>query len=127
MTNPYIDALRNSKISNTKTILSPKRQIVKDQKEKCYMCEKSLGNEMCYFAEIQGPDLNTGVQSKSMRAVCPSCSFALGENPVKEVKKIRDLIKEKAKEKKAEEEEINLFKELKLKHNTKDEMYDEWK
>jgi len=127
MTNSYIDALRNSKISNTKTILSPKRQVVKDQKERCYMCEKSLGSAMCYFAEIQGPDLNTGLNSKGTRALCSSCFFQLGENPVKEVKKMRDITKEKAKEKKAEEEEINLFKELKLKHNTKDEMYDEWK
>jgi hypothetical protein len=51
----------------------------------------------------------------------------LGENPIKQVKKLREITKEKAKEKKAEDEEINLFRELKLKHNTKDEMYDEWK
>ncbi|MCX6750417.1 MAG: hypothetical protein NTZ83_03090 [Candidatus Pacearchaeota archaeon] len=128
MTNTYVDALRNSKVSNTKTILSPKRQIVKEQKEKCYMCEKSLGNEMCYFAEIQGPDMNTGIQSKSMRAICATCSFALGKDPVKVIKKSRDSEREKvkAKEKKSEEEEVNLFKELKLKHNSKDEMYDQW-
>jgi len=126
MANTYVDALRNSKVSDTKTILSPKRQVVKEQKERCYMCEKSLGNAMCYFAEIQGPDMNTGIQSKSMRAICASCSFSLGKDPVKQVKKVRDLTKEKAKEKKAEEEEVNLFKELKLKHNSKDEMYDQW-
>jgi len=126
MANVYVDALRSSKTSDTKTIHSPKRQIVKDQKERCYMCEKSLGNEMCYFAEIQGPDMNTGIQSKSMRAICATCSFSLGKEPVKQVKKARDLTKEKAKEKKEEEEEANLFKELKLKHNTKDEMYDQW-
>jgi hypothetical protein len=127
MTNTYIDALRG-KEKNTKTILSPKRQIVKDQKERCYMCEKSLGNEMCYFAEIEGPDMNTGLSSKGMRAICASCSFSLGKNPVKEVKKSREIERErtKVKEKKAEEEETNLFKELKLKHNTKDEMYDRW-
>lgn len=128
MTNAYVDALRSSKTSDTKTILSPKRQVVKDQKERCYMCEKSLGNAMCYFAEIQGPDMNTGIQSKSMRAICATCSFALGKDPVKQLKKSKDVEREKskAKQKKEEEEEANLFKELKLKHNTKDEMYDEW-
>ncbi|MEK6833412.1 MAG: hypothetical protein AABY32_05170 [Nanoarchaeota archaeon] len=127
MTNSYVDALRGSKVSDTKTILSPKRQIVKNQKERCYMCEKSLGNAMCYFADIQGPDMNTGLPSKGTRAVCSSCFFGLKENPVKETKKIRDVSREKAQQKKVEDEEINLFKELKLKHNSKDEMYDQWK
>jgi len=129
MANSYIDALKGSKVSDTKVILSPKRQIVKNQKERCYMCEKSLGNEMCYFAEIQGPDMNTGIQSREMRAVCSTCSFALGKDPVKQPKKSRDSDREreKVKAKKAEDEEVNLFKELKLKHNTKDEMYDQWR
>jgi hypothetical protein len=128
MTNSYVDALRNSKVSDTKTILSPKRQVVKDQKERCYMCEKSLGNAMCYFAEIQGPDMNTGLPSKGTRAICATCSFALGKDPVKLVKKTRDSEREKvkAKEKKEEDEEVNLFKELKLKHNSKDDMYNQW-
>lgn len=128
MTNAYVDALRTSKTNDTKTILSPKRQIVKDQRERCYMCEKSLGNAMCYFAEVQGPDMNTGLPSNGMRAICSTCFFALGKNPVKQVKKSKDVEREKtkAKEKKEEEEETNLFKELKLKHNTKDEMYDQW-
>ena len=91
MANTYVDALRNSKVSDTKTILSPKRQVVKEQKERCYMCEKSLGNAMCYFAEIQGPDMNTGIQSKSMRAICATCSFALGKDPVKQAKKSKDV------------------------------------
>jgi hypothetical protein len=127
MTNEYVDALRG-KEKDTKTILSPKRQIVENQKGRCYMCEKSLGTAMCYFAEVEGPDLNTGIQSKSMRALCPPCFFALGKNPVKQLKKAKDADREKAKakEKKEEEEEVNLFKELKLKHNTKDEMYDQW-
>jgi hypothetical protein len=127
MTNNYVDVLRG-KEKNTKTILSPKRQIVKDQKERCYMCEKSLGSAMCYFAEIQGTDMNTGLPSTGTRAICSSCFFALGKNPVKEVKKTRDSLKEKekVKQKKTEKEELNLFKELKLKHNTKDEMYDRW-
>jgi hypothetical protein len=127
MANSYVDALRGRE-KDTKTILSPKRQIVKDQKERCYMCEKSLGTAMCYFAEIQGPDMNTGLPSTGTRAICSSCFFALGKNPVKLQKKTRDTEREKikAKEKKEEEEEVNLFKELKLKHNTKDEMYDQW-
>jgi len=128
MTNSYVDALRG-KEKDTKTILSPKRQIVGYQKGKCYMCEKSLGLEMCYFAEVYGPDMNTGLPAKETRALCPSCFFALGKDPVKQPRKSRDSEREKvkAKEKKEEEEEVNLFKELKLKHNTKDEMYDQWK
>jgi hypothetical protein len=72
--------------------------------------------------------MNTGIQTKSMRAICATCSFALGKNPVKVMKKSKDVEKErtKVKEKKQEEEEVNLFKELRLKHNTKDEMYDQW-
>jgi hypothetical protein len=62
-----------------------------------------------------------------LRAICPPCFFALGKEPIKQVKKQKDVKVEKAKQKKAEDEEENLFKELKLKHNTKDEMYDEWK
>lgn len=128
MTNNYVDVLRG-KEKNTKTILSPKRQIVKDQKERCYMCEKSLGNAMCYFAEVEGPDMNTGLPSKGMRALCSVCFLNLGKNPVKQSRKSKDVEKEKTKEKekKQEEEEVNLFKELKLRHNTKDEMYDRWK
>jgi len=129
MANGYIDALRGSKVNDTKTILSPRRQVVKDQKERCYMCEKSLGLAMCYFAEIQGPDMTTGLPSTGTRAICSSCFFALGENPVKVQKKSRDSERdrEKVKIKKADDEEVNLFKELKLKHNTKDEMYDQWR
>ena len=126
MANSYVDALRG-KENSTKTILSPKRQIVKEQKERCYMCEKSLGSAMCYFADIQGPDLNTGAPSNGTRAVCSSCFFGLGENPVKEVKKTREIERAKVKEKKQEDEELNLFKELRLKHNTKEDLYNQWK
>ncbi len=128
MANAYVDALRSSKTSNTPVILSPKRQIVKDQKERCYMCEKSLGNAMCYFAEIQGPDMNTGLPSMGTRAICSACFFSLGKNPIKQPKKsiVSEREKIKAKEKKQEEEEVNLFKELRLKHNTKEDMYNQW-
>ncbi len=125
MTNSYIDALKG-KENKTQTILSPKRQIVKYQKEKCYMCEKNLGNAMCYFAEIEGPDMNTGINGKSTRAICSACFFSLGKNPVKQARRLKDTEKEKAKEKKQEDEEVNLFKELRLKHNSKDELYDRW-
>ena len=126
--NSYLDALRSSKTSDTPMRLSPRRQIVEKQKRRCYMCEKTLENITCYFSVVEGPDMNTGINSKELRAICPSCFFALKENPVKEVKRSKDAEreKEKAKQKKQEEEEINLFKELKLKHNTKDEMYDQW-
>ena len=128
MASDYIDALKKSKVSDTKTILSPKRQIVENQKGRCFMCEKSLGNAMCYFADVQGPNMNTGINSKEMRAICPPCFFALGKEPIKQLKKTKDAEKEKtkAKEKKAEDEEEDLFKELKLKHNSKDDMYDQW-
>jgi len=127
MANSYVDALRGHE-KKTETILSPKRQIVKYQKEKCYMCEKNLGTAMCYFADIEGPDMNTGINGKSTRAICSSCFFSLGKNPIKQVRKSKDVEKEKtkAKEKKQEDEEVNLFKELKLKHNTKEDMYSQW-
>lgn len=127
--NSYIDALRNSKTSDTQMKLSPRRQIVEKQKRRCYMCEKTLENVTCYFAVVEGPDMETGINSKELRAICPSCTFSLKDNPIKQIKKTKDVDreKEKAKQKRQEEEEINLFKELKLKHNTKDEMYDEWK
>lgn len=126
--NSYLDALRNSKTSDTQMRLSPRRQIVEHQKRRCYMCEKSLENVTCYFAIVEGPDMETGINSKELRAICPSCTFSLGKEPVKQNKKIKDMDREKerAKQKKSEDEEENLFKELKLKHNTKDEMYDEW-
>ncbi len=125
MANAYVDALRNSKTSNVKTILSPKRQIVKDQKERCYMCEKNLGSAMCYFAEIEGPDMDTGLPGKSTRAICSSCFFVLGKNPVKQTKK-KETIKENTKVKE-KQEEVNLFKELRIsKNKTKDEMYNQW-
>ncbi len=128
MANSYVDALRG-KENKTPTIMSPKRMIVKEQKERCYMCEKSLSNLMCYFAEIEGPDMNTGLPSKGTRAICSSCFFSLGKNPVKEVKKpvMKAIEREKQKKDKEEAEEQNLFRELRLKHNTKDEMYDQWK
>jgi len=127
MGNSYVDALRG-KEKNTPTILSPRRQIVRAQKERCYMCEKSLSNIMCYFADIEGPDMNTGISSKGTRAICSSCFFGLGPNPVKEMKKpvVRAAEREKQKKDKEEAEEKNLFKELRLKHNTKDEMYEQW-
>jgi hypothetical protein len=128
--NSYVDALRNSKTSDTQMRLSPRRQIVEKQKRRCYMCEKTLENITCYFTIVEGPDMITGINSKELRAICPNCFFALGKDPVKEIKKSKDSEREKerAKQKKSEEEEEqNLFKELKLKHNTKDEMYDEWK
>lgn len=126
--NSYVDALRNSKISNTQMRLSPRRQIVERQKRRCYMCEKSLENVTCYFSVVEGPDMETGINSKELRAICPSCIFSLGNDPVKQTKKTKDVDREKErqKQKKSEDEEANLFKELKLKHNTKDEMYDEF-
>jgi hypothetical protein len=126
--NSYMDALRNSKTSDTQMRLSPRRQIVERQKRRCYMCEKSLENVTCYFSIVEGPDMETGINSKELRAICPSCTFSLGKDPVKQAKKSKDVEreKEKAKQKKSEDEEANLFKELKLKHNTKDEMYDEF-
>ena len=99
MGNYYVDALRGRE-KKTETILSPKRQIVKYQKEKCYMCEKNLGTAMCYFAEIEGPDMNTGINGKSTRAICSSCFFSLGKNPVKQARKSETQKKKKQRQKK---------------------------
>lgn len=72
---------------NAECSMSPKRQIVKNQKNRCYMCEKNLGDGTCNFAVIEGPDSKSKAISKEMRAVCMNCYFKLGDNPVKEVKK----------------------------------------
>ena len=125
-TNSYIDALKNSKTSDTKMILSPRRQIVEHQKRRCYICEKTLENITCYFSVVEGPDMENGINSKELRALCPPCLFALGKNPIKQVRKSRELSKEKEKAKKSEDEEEKLFKELNLKYSSKDEMYDKW-
>ena len=61
------------------------------------MCEKSLGNEICNFGEVEGPDMVTGKVSKELRAICPHCYFSLGKNPVK-------VSKKKSGKKEAEEE-----------------------
>ena len=84
MSNAYLDALRglqkNSKIDiakkrtpiqsppEIKLIVSPRRKIVEDQKNRCFVCNKSLNDVLCHFTAISGPEL---------RAVCPKCYFGL--------------------------------------------------
>src|SRR3989344_3062690 len=104
--NSYIDTLRrlnsgkNTKINiaekrvaqsvkpmNVKINMSPKRQIIEYQQGRCYMCETSLGNGMCNFTIIKGPDPKNNLPTKEMRAVCMNCFFKLGKDPVKEPKK----------------------------------------
>lgn len=115
--NDYINVLRKSKTNNVKIALSPRRQIVEKQHKRCYICEKSLSNMTCYFEIVEGPDMKTGVVSKELRALCPSCRFSLGKNPVKKSGKReteKEIKERKQKEKKQEQEEINLFRELRL-------------
>ncbi len=82
--NIYIDTLQKSKIRrDVKMAVSPKREIVVNQKNKCYLCEKNLGSTMCHFAIVFGPDPKTGIPSNDMRALCPHCFYGLGKNPVK--------------------------------------------
>ena len=123
--NAYIEALRKTKTSDTKMILSPKRQLVEHQNKRCYLCEKSLDNMTCYFEVVEGPDMVIGVVSKEQRALCPPCRFSLGKNPVKQVKKAKDIKAKKDKEKKAKDDELNLFKELNLR-KAKRKGYDEF-
>jgi PP-loop superfamily ATP-utilizing enzyme len=104
--NAYVNALNKTKIGNAKISTSPKRMIVQNQKDKCYMCEKSLGTSMCHYAIIQGPDMRTGVNSKEMRALCPQCFFRLDKNPVKQVRKKTEIEREPTR-KELEETDIN--------------------
>jgi hypothetical protein len=83
----YVDALKKSKINNVPMKRSPRREIIDHQKGRCYMCEKYLGPEITNFGEVEGPDMVSGLVSKELRAICSSCYFNLGKNPVKVAKK----------------------------------------
>jgi hypothetical protein len=101
--NAYVDALKKSHINKIEMKTSPKRLIVEYQRNKCYMCEKNLKDSMCYFSIIQGPDPKTGLPSKEMRAVCATCRFKLGNNPVKQAPKPKE---ERAKVREYTDEEL---------------------
>lgn len=78
--NAYINALNKSNLkSNAKISHSPKGQIILDQKDRCYLCDKSFGNTMRYFSTISGPDPKTGIPSKGVRAICTDCYFKSGK------------------------------------------------
>lgn len=102
--NAYVDALKNSKVNKIEMKVSPRRQIVEYQKNKCYICERNLRDSMCYFSIIQGPDPKTGIPSKETRAVCASCRFKLGNNPVKQTPKPKE---ERIKTKEYSDEELD--------------------
>lgn len=94
--NAYIEALKKSPMRDVKMISSPKRQIVQNQKGKCYMCERPLSDVMCQYEVVEGPDMKTGMPSKELRALCAACFTHSGKNPKKEMKKIPEK-KEKPK------------------------------
>ncbi len=104
----YVDALKKSKINNVPIKRSPKREIIENQKGRCYMCEKYLGNEITNFAEVEGPDMKTGKISKELRALCSSCFFGLGKNPVKVLRKKTEKQKQEREPTKEELEKMNL-------------------
>ena len=88
--NAYTNALRNIKIADVKMVIPQRRAIVDSQRGRCYFCQKSLGEGICHFEMIEGPDPKTGVVSKSLRALCVSCYFDVNhglKKPVKEPKK----------------------------------------
>jgi hypothetical protein len=105
----YVDALKKSKINNIPMKLSPKREIIEHQKGRCYMCEKIMGNEIRNFGIVEGPDMVTGLVSKELRAICPSCYFNLGKNPVKVARKKTERQRQAEREPTREElEKMNL-------------------
>ena len=73
--NIYIRALKDSKVKKIEIKVSPRRQIVEYQGNRCYICGISLRDSMCYFEKIHGPDPKTKLPSEDMRAVCASCRF----------------------------------------------------
>ena len=86
--NIYIDTIQKSKIrKDVKMAISPKREIVLRQKNKCYLCERNLSDTMCHFANVFGPNANKNqkaeIPSNELRALCPNCFFNLGKNPVR--------------------------------------------
>jgi hypothetical protein len=105
----YVDALKKSKINNIPMKRSPRRELIEHQKGRCYMCEKYLGTEMTNFGEVEGPDMVTGLVSKELRAICPSCYFNLAKNPVKVARKKTEKQKQAEREPTREElEKMNL-------------------
>ena len=79
----YLDLLRNTKTTDVKVVLPQKRQVVEDQRHRCYVCHKALSEGICHFKEVEGPDPKTGANSKGLRALCASCyfDFSHGKNP----------------------------------------------
>ena len=86
--NIYLETLNKSKLrKDIKISLSPKREIVLNQKNKCYLCDRNLNSTMCHFANIFGLEKNENKKSENpsneLRALCPQCFFHLGKNPTK--------------------------------------------
>jgi hypothetical protein len=101
--NVYVDALRKFNINKVEMKVSPRKEIAEYQRDKCYICERSMKDSMRYFCVIQGPDPKTGIPSKENRAVCASCRFKLGNNPIKQTPKPKE---EKIKSKEYTDEEL---------------------
>jgi len=74
----YLDLLRNTKTKDIKVVLPQKRGVVEAQRNRCFICQKTLSEGICHFEEIDGPDPKTGANSRGLRALCPSCYFDLG-------------------------------------------------
>ncbi|VVB79927.1 Uncharacterised protein [uncultured archaeon] len=80
----YLGALRNSKMKDVKIVMPQKRGIVDAQRNRCYVCQKTLSAGICHFEEIEGPDPKSGANSRALRAVCSPCYFDIktGKKPV---------------------------------------------
>lgn len=75
--NIYLETLNKSKIrKDIKIAMSPRREIVLKQKNKCYICERNLNNTMCHFDKI-------GTAQNELRVLCPQCFFNNGKKYAK--------------------------------------------
>lgn len=100
--NTYVDLLRNSgKTADVKIVLPQKRQVVEDQRHRCFICHKALSEGMCFFRELHGPDPKTSIPSFGLRALCASCYFDVNQGKKPEIKPLANEQKSKEEKKAA--------------------------
>jgi hypothetical protein len=54
---------------------SPRREIIEQQKNRCFLCKSHFGTAFPHFVMIDGPDSDTKKITRKMRAICQDCYF----------------------------------------------------
>lgn len=87
--NLYLNLLKQSKIKKIelkkhqnkiipRTIeikKAPKREIIEEQKNRCFLCKSHFGTAFPQFVMIEGPNPETNTIERKMRAICQDCYF----------------------------------------------------